>query len=75
MVINLSLDCIRLDSCMANLLQEFAHSIKECFVLDDSVTRFWGKYIVITITYDVPEPALHWCIRHVEVFVKRFTVR
>ena len=37
--------------------------------MDDSTSRFWDKYMSITSSYDVPERARHWYVRHVEVFI------
>lgn len=38
--------------------------------MDDSVTRFWDKYINKTVSYGVPEGARRWYVRHVEEFIK-----
>ena len=37
--------------------------------MDDSASRFWDKCISITSSYDVPERARRWYVRHVEVFI------
>ena len=38
--------------------------------MDDSASRFWDKYILKTIAYNVPEGARRWYVRHVEDFIK-----
>jgi len=38
--------------------------------MDDSVSRFWDKYISKTISYKVSKKARQWYVRHVEVFIK-----
>ncbi len=38
--------------------------------MDDSVSRFWDKYISKTTSYKVPKKARQWYVRHVEVFIK-----
>jgi len=40
--------------------------------MDDSVSRFWDKYISKTVAYNVPEGARRWYVRHVEVFIKEY---
>jgi len=38
--------------------------------MDDAASRFWDKYISKTISYNVPEGARRWYVRHAEVFIK-----
>ena len=38
--------------------------------MDDAASRFWGKYILKTTPYNVPERARRWLVRHAEVFIK-----
>ena len=38
--------------------------------MDDAASRFRGKYISKTTSYNVPERARCWYVRHVEVFIK-----
>ena len=40
--------------------------------MDDSISRFWDKYIDKTNAYDVPVLARRWYVRHVELFIKAF---
>lgn len=40
--------------------------------MDDSVSRFWDKYIDKTVVCDVQERARRWYVRHVEEFIKAF---
>ena len=37
--------------------------------MDDSVSRFWDKYISKTKVYKVPERARQWYVRRVEAFI------
>ena len=38
--------------------------------MDDSVSRFWDKYIEKTVSYNVPERARRWYVRHIESFIR-----
>jgi len=38
--------------------------------MDDAASRFWDKYILKTVSYNVPEGARRWYVRHAEVFIK-----
>ena len=38
--------------------------------MDDAASRFRDKYILKTTSYNVPERARRWYVRHVEVFIK-----
>lgn len=38
--------------------------------MEESITRFWDKYIEKTISYKVPENARRWYVRHIELFIK-----
>jgi hypothetical protein len=38
--------------------------------MDDAASRFWDKYILKTTSYNVPEGARRWYVRHAEAFVK-----
>lgn len=37
--------------------------------MDDSVSRFWDKFLSKTISYKVPERARQWYVRRVEAFI------
>lgn len=39
-------------------------------IMDDSISRFLDKYILKTVSYNVPEPVRRWYVRHVEAFIK-----
>ena len=43
--------------------------------MDDSISRFWDKYISKTVTYNVPEGARRWYVKHVEVFINAYSDR
>ena len=43
--------------------------------MDESIARFWDKYIELTITYNVPDRARRWYIFHVEAFIKAHSGR
>ena len=43
--------------------------------MDDAASRFWDKYILKTISYNVPEGARRWYVRHAEVFIKAHSGR
>ncbi len=38
--------------------------------MDDSISRFWDKYIAKTIACEVPVGARQWYVKHVEAFIK-----
>ncbi len=38
--------------------------------MDDAASRFWDKYILKTTSYNVPEGARRWYVRHAEAFIK-----
>lgn len=38
--------------------------------MDESASRFWEKYISKTATYNVPNGARRWYVKHVEAFIK-----
>ena len=38
--------------------------------MEDSVSRFWDKYIAKTVDNNVPEGARRWYVRHIEIFIK-----
>ncbi|VAW71528.1 Integron integrase IntIPac [hydrothermal vent metagenome] len=38
--------------------------------MDDDASRFWDKYILKTTSYNVPESARRWYVRHAEMFIK-----
>ncbi len=38
--------------------------------MDDSASRFWDKYILKTTSYNVPEGARRWYVKHAEDFIK-----
>ncbi|MFQ5643753.1 MAG: integron integrase [Thiogranum sp.] len=38
--------------------------------MDDAASRFWDQYISKTATYNVPEGARRWYVRHAEAFIK-----
>ena len=37
--------------------------------MDDSISRFWEKYLSKTVSYQVPERARRWYVRHAENFI------
>ena len=37
--------------------------------MDDSISRFWEKYLSKTVPYQVPERARRWCVRHAQNFI------
>lgn len=43
--------------------------------MDDSVARFWDKYISKTVSYSIPEATSRWYVRHAEVFIKAHSGR
>ncbi len=43
--------------------------------MDESISRFWDKYIAKTVGYGVPERARRWYVRHVEGFIKAHSER
>ncbi len=43
--------------------------------MDDAASRFWDKYILKTASYNVPERARRWYVRHAEVFIKAHSGR
>ena len=38
-------------------------------IMEDSVSRFWDKYIAKTVDNNVPEGARRWYVRHIEIFI------
>ena len=38
--------------------------------MDDSVSRFWNKYIEKTIICNVSDKARRWYVIHIETFIK-----
>jgi hypothetical protein len=43
--------------------------------MDDPISRFWDKYISITIACNVPDGARRWYVKHVVAFIKAHTSR
>ncbi len=43
--------------------------------MDDAASRFWDKYILKTTSYNVPESARRWYVRHAEMFIKAHSGR
>lgn len=43
--------------------------------MDDSISRFWDKYIDKTVGCGVPDTALRWYVKHVEAFIKSHSGR
>ncbi len=45
------------------------------YIKDDAASRFWDKYILKTMSHNVPERARRWYVRHAELFIKAHSGR
>ncbi len=43
--------------------------------LNAKVSRFWGKYILISKAYNIPEHLIRWHVRHAELYIKAHSLR